>query len=152
MSRWPAADLKPNPWPVRRHDWPERLAETVAMARERPFDWGEHDCALFAADCVAAVTGHDPGAWFRGRYSTEVGARRAIRRFCGERGVTAAFGDVLLGPRLASINLAQRGDLVLAPTPTGPAFGVVMPRGAMVAGERGLVVYPLSASLVGWRI
>jgi len=107
---------------------------------------------LFAADCVKAVTGHDPAAWFRGRYATETGAWRAIRRYCGERGITAPFGDALLGPRLATTKLAGRGDLVLVPTPAGPAFGVVTPLGVHVAAERGLVEYPLSSAIVGWRI
>ena len=152
MSGYPATDLRPDPWPQRRPDWPERLAETVASARERPFAWGRHDCALFAADCVLAMTGYDPAAPFRGRYSTARGAARSIRRVTGAREIGVAFGDALLGPRLTSPMLAQRGDLVLVPTPEGPAFGVVLPLGVMVVAERGLVEYPLTAALVGWRI
>jgi len=46
-------------------DWPERLLAALAAARDRPFRWGEHDCCLFAADLIEAVTGVDPAAAFR---------------------------------------------------------------------------------------
>lgn len=51
-------------------DWRARLDLFVGASTRRPFEWGVHDCALFAAEGVDAQTGSDFAAEFRGRYST----------------------------------------------------------------------------------
>jgi len=62
----------------------------------------------------------------------------------------ADAGRDLLGEPLSSVQLAQRGDLVLANT--GLGFGVCL--GARVAGiaPEGLVLMPLATSALAWRI
>ena len=65
----------------RRRDWRTRLHEEIERHRRVPFSWdGGNDCAMFAADCVKAMTGNDPAAGFRGRYKSPDGALRAIRK------------------------------------------------------------------------
>ncbi|WP_423144303.1 DUF6950 family protein, partial [Proteus mirabilis] len=39
---------------MRHPQWTTRLPETLKNAINRPFVWGEHDCCLFASDCVIA--------------------------------------------------------------------------------------------------
>ena len=53
----------------RLEDWPERLAAFVEARRAMPFRWGQNDCALFAADAVAAVTGVDLAERWRGLWA-----------------------------------------------------------------------------------
>ena len=47
---------------TRLRDWRTRLAAYLAAGRAKPFAYGEHDCARFAAGAVEAVTGDNPGA------------------------------------------------------------------------------------------
>lgn len=134
---------------TRRLGWERRLAEAIAAARERPFRWGRHDCATFAFDLRRAIAGgHDVAALWRGRYTTARGAVRVMRRL-GWSSLEAAGRD-LLGEHLASVHLAQRGDLVLANT--GLGFGVCL--GARAAGiaPSGLVLVPITACALAWRV
>lgn len=65
--------------PVRRTDWQSRLSTCIEGALTKPFEWGRHDCALFAADAIQAMTDVDLATGFRGRYSTETGSVRRLR-------------------------------------------------------------------------
>lgn len=64
---------------IRRKDWRARLGEKIEELRRQPFEPGTHDCALFAAGCIEAMTGVDLAASFRGRYSSIPGAMTALR-------------------------------------------------------------------------
>ena len=95
--------------PLRRGDWEARLTAFLASARGRPHDYGRHDCLLFAAGAVDAQTGHDYARGFRGRYRSERGAARLLRRLGHRR--PEQLIDALL-PQIP-IGFAQRGDIVL---------------------------------------
>ena len=134
---------------TRRPGWERILAEAIEAARDRSFRWGRHDCATFAFDLRRAIAGgHDVAALWRGRYTTARGAVRVMRRL-GWTSLEAAGRD-LLGEPLASVHLAQRGDLVLADS--GLGFGVCL--GARAAGiaPEGLVLVPISACALAWRV
>jgi hypothetical protein len=94
---------------IRFQNWPELLAEKIERSRELSFAWGIHDCALFCADAIFAMTGIDLASDLRGTYKTEKGAQRRIR--------TLGFEslEALVSERLESIPIVQagRGDLVL---------------------------------------
>ena len=64
---------------MRLYDWEARLAQYVARVAREGFLLGRHDCALFAAGGVEAVTGTDPAASWRGAYDTLAGGVRLIR-------------------------------------------------------------------------
>ena len=135
---------------TRRPDWPERLAEVVAAAMGRHFAWGEHDCALFACDCAAAMTGEDPGLSFRGRYKTARGAAGAIMRYGKVRGIEELALRTLGAPIEPAF--ARRGDVVLVDTDLGPALGVVTAAGAAFPGPDGLTFLPITEALKAWRV
>lgn len=129
--------------------WERHLAEAIEAARDRPFHWGRHDCATFAFDLRRALAcGPDVAALWRGRYSTARGAVRVMHRL-GWSSLEAAGCD-LLGEPLATVHLAQRGDLVLADT--GLGFGICL--GARAAGmaPEGLILVPLSSCRLAWRV
>ena len=128
--------------------WERRLAETIDAARDRPFQWGKHDCAIWAFDLRRDLTSSDDvAALWRGRYRTARGAVRVMRRL-GWLSLETAGRD-LLGEPLPSVHLAQRGDLVLANS--GLGFGICL--GARAAGiaPSGLVLVPLSVCALAWR-
>lgn len=143
--------------------WELRLASAVEAARGRPFQWGQHDCAIWAFDLRRDLTGGDDvaGLW-RGQYRTAAGAQRVMRRLGWQ--TIEAMGRALLGDPLPSISFAQRGDIVLANinintnarTGTGNdfggGFGVCL--GALAAGiaPDGLILIPIAATTLAWRI
>ena len=133
---------------ARLSGWELRLAEAIETARDRPFRWGRHDCAIWAFDLRRDLTGcFDVAALWRGRYTTERGAVRVMRRL-GWQSLEAAGRD-LLGEPLPSIHLAQRGDMVLANT--GLGFGVCLGARAGGIAPEGLVLVPLATCALAWR-
>lgn len=129
--------------------WEGILAEAIDAALARSFRWGHHDCATFAFDMRRALAGgHDVAALWRGRYTTARGAARVMRRL-GWQSLEAAGRD-LLGAPLTSVHHAQRGDLVLANT--GLGFGICL--GARAAGiaPSGLLLVPITACALAWRV
>ncbi len=131
-----------------RPGWELRLATAVEAARGRAFEWGQHDCAIWAFDLRRDLTGgEDVSRLWRGRYSTALGAHRVMRRL-GWRSMEDA-GRALLGEPLPSVSLAQRGDIVLSSTSLG--FGVCL--GALAAGiaPAGLILAPIAATALAWK-
>lgn len=51
-------------------NWENRLSETIAEWRVRPFRW-DRDCARWVSACVIAQTGEDPLRDLRGLYRTK---------------------------------------------------------------------------------
>lgn len=128
---------------MRQPDWHARLVEYLHGARVRPFQFGQHDCSLFAADCVAAMTGNDMAADWRGRYSTMRGGLRVLRKAGFDDHIALAASRF---PEVAPL-MAQPGDLAVVPTDDGPALGVVQGEAVYVLGPHGLgLVSILSAS------
>ena len=54
-------------------DWETRLVHWLQQAADTPFQWGEFDCALAAADALTVQTGHDFARFWRGQYTTGQG-------------------------------------------------------------------------------
>ena len=134
----------------RTPDWPERLADAVRAARARPFAWGEHDCALFAFDCVLAMTGEDHLAAFRGRYRSAKGAVRALRRIGGVKTLEELTTRILKRPALPET--AQRGDLVMIDGELGPTLGICLGARSAFAGPDGLVFAPTATVRRAWSV
>lgn len=128
-------------------DWPQRLHHAIEARRRQPYAWGVNDCAICAADLVAAQTGHDFAAAFRGRYADEAGAREIL----------ASLGH----PDLASLvdsflkrgeGRPQRGDVVLQPHPDGEFLTVVWGGGVIGPGPDGLGIVPRAPEAIWWRV
>lgn len=113
---------------IRRDDWRSRLSACIGEALQRPFEWGVHDCALFAADAVLAMTGEDPAEAFRGRYRTQIGAARVLHR----EGFKGLLGLAQSRLNLIPAAMASDGDLIAIPDGlAGETLGVVA--GALIA-------------------
>lgn len=131
---------------TRLPNWSVRLQAAVSARLLMPFAWGSQDCALFGADCVEACTGADPAADLRGRYRTELGAARVLKRLGG----LAALAAARLGPEIPP-TLAVRGDIGLSDRGDGRMALVVCNGGVWQApGPAGIVIarQPLRA----WRV
>jgi hypothetical protein len=136
----------------KKQDWPSRLAEAIEAGRHKRFQYGAHDCALFCAACILAVTDFDPAADFRGRYSTALGAKRKLTQ-AGFSGLED-LAEKTCGPALENIFKGQRGDVALVDTPEGPALGIIdlTGRKIVLAGPEGLSFLKLDRALKVWRV
>lgn len=139
--------------PPARHsrllDWPERLAALIEERRHQPFEWGRHDCVLFAADAVRACTGLDPAAQFRGTYASEVEAEALLALRGGLAG-TIEWSQAERGAPACLRELAQRGDTALVELGNTLAMGVVLGTDVAVPGPDSLVWAPLRAAHRVW--
>ena len=137
-------------------DWQARLVSYLADCRTRPFAYGAHDCALFAAGAVQAMTGLDTAADWRGRYTTHRGGLRVLRR-AGFRDhiavVAAQFPEIPLAQALPG-DLAAIGTVDEAvPGPAlAPALGVMQGEAIYVLGPGGLGLMPRSAATRAFRV
>ena len=138
----------PSPTP-RFPDWPERLAAFIESRRATPFAWGGHDCCLFAADAVLALTGVDRAATWRGRYATEAGAMALLSRPGGLYGLMREVEDIF-GVRQVPPLLAQRGDTALVQPGNLPTMGVVLDQVVAAPGLDGMQFVPLAGALRAW--
>lgn len=131
---------------MKHPDWQKRLVTVIKAAEKRPFSWGQHDCCLFAADCVEAMCGEDFATEFRGNYNSETGAKKALLRGGGslER-VLARFLDEV------NPSLIQRGDVAVVENAGRRCAGVFYGGSVWVPGDNGLV--GLSGNLLSaWRV
>lgn len=113
---------------MRHADWKTRLHAYLADCASTPFAFGTHDCALFAAGAVAAMTGDDFAADYRSRYTTLKGGLRLLQKAGFEDHITlAAF-------HLPKVHRAwvTPGDLAVVDTPEGAALGVYQGEGVYV--------------------
>ena len=131
---------------ARHPGWPLALEYAIEGARHRPFDWTAHNCATFAADCLAAITGVRVHHQFAALMATERRAR--------------AFGpalahrvDVVLGAdRRVAPALAQRGDVLLLALSGYSALGVCSGLSAAAVGPEGLAFVPMEAAQCAGQI
>ncbi len=127
---------------ARAHDWEDRLRTYLDRVEEEPFKWGVHDCAMFGAGAVRAMTGVDFAEDIRETYTTSTGAKEALRK-AGDgtllKRLRRHFGDA------KPVSLAQRGDIVMRDRFT---VGVCVGQYSWFVGEegsrQGLVAFPTS--------
>lgn len=121
----------------RKKDWRIRLSRYLSDIRSEPFEYGKHDCALFAAGAIKAITGKDIAKEWRGKYSSLEESRKTLRE---------------IGVR-NHINLAKRllhktdepvaGDIAIVNTEEGQALGVVQGQYIYIPTGRGWGLIPL---------
>lgn len=133
---------------TRLPDWQTRLTDYLAGAARRPFEEGAHDCALFAADAVRAMTGRDLAAEWRGSYASTRAGLKALAR-AGYRDHVALAGAHFTAKPVA---LANPGDLAVVPTPEGDALGVVQGECVYVLGPAGLLLASLTAATQAFEV
>jgi hypothetical protein len=129
--------------PRTRHD---ALEELIAARMRTPFQWGEHDCCLWAADAVQAQTGVDHAAEFRGGYETAAGALRALDAAGGLASLAARAGEPV--PPL----LAGLGDVGVVMVDGTDVLGVCAGPVWLVAATNGLAAVAFDACSTAWKV
>lgn len=142
---------------VRLDGWEGRLMAVIADHRDRPFEWGGKkggsDCFMMAMDAAEALTGADPWAAERGRYTTRIGALRRFRAN-GFAWLADCYAETFneIAPAMA-----QRGDIGLVTTRDArgremQCSVVVMGSHAFGKSETGALRVPVSALTTAYRV
>lgn len=133
---------------MRQGDWQQALSREAIRHAMTPYEYGEHDCILFAANCVLAMTGIDHAEDIRGRYSNALEAAKIIK----SNGFDS-LGD-MIASRLPEIEVREvgRGDVVLCDGPMGEFAAMVVGKTCAGPGPNGLVHVPKSQALRGFRV
>jgi hypothetical protein len=131
---------------MRQKGWQGRLVAYLDMAGRRPFVPGQHDCALFTAGAVAAMTGIDYAADYRGRYTTTRGGLRVLRR--------DGFADhvALAAAHFPATGQPVPGDLAAVDSAEGPALGVVQGEFVYLLAPGGMTLAPIAAASRFFRV
>lgn len=132
-----------------KNNWPRHLTAALEAAMLRPFAWGRHDCCLFAADCVIAMTGDDPMKAFRGKYVDRETALAALKEISG-----SSLYNVMR-KKFGHPRPPKRGDIVYQVFEDGPTLGICDGVLCWFVGEEGkregLVSLPTSEIKRGFR-
>lgn len=124
-------------------DWRSRLRDYLETVARRPFKAGQHDCALFVAGGVEAMTGVDPAAEWRGKY-------RSLKKGRAMAGDMVAIAADLL-PEVPPI-FAQEGDVAVLDADGEDAFGLVQGPLIYVLRPDGLGLVPLTEAKRAFRV
>jgi hypothetical protein len=144
--------LKRTPhWATREfHDY-------LLAAKDRPFEWGQHDCCLSAANAIQSFTGVDLASDFRGLYTDEASAFALINTVTG--GTTVADAAAYCANKHGLVErpkplFAQRGDLVVIANGDTLIAGVVHLSGRHVVSvnDGGMVRLPISKVTRSWAV
>ena len=135
----------------------QELHAYLVAHNQDTFSWGTNDCCLFAANAIQAMTGVDIASDFRDKYTTELGAMKAIKDVSGGSSVEDAAVYCATKHGLVEWSaplLAQRGDLVLVQDADRLIAGVVHLNGKHVIsiGEQGLKRLPLTSVTRAWKV
>lgn len=123
-------------------DWLARLSAYIDEVRRRPFEYGQHDCTLFAAGAVAAMTGEDPAAAYRGKYASDEAGFALLRAEGTHDHIQRA---VEMFP-MRHPSTGRTGDLAVVEVETGLALGVVSGPRIFLVGMGGLYTVELMAA------
>lgn len=136
---------------ARKGNWTQLLLDCVEAARTVPFAWGHHDCCLFVADVVFAMTDVDPAAGLRGTYRSETGAQRLLKRHGGVIGLATHMGQRIGAPQ-CRVREAGRGDVVALDYRGNVLLGVVIDDRVAAVGRDGLVFLSIDYAVSAWKI
>lgn len=127
----------------RKPDWVAALRREVELAERASFGYGKHDCAIFAARCVDAMTGSN----IRDSFIEVVDARTTVSTLRDAGGLEAAVTARLGAP--IETGLPRRGDVCLTnPNQIGVCVGTTI----AIPSHAGLAHYAITDAIKHWRV
>lgn len=133
---------------TRLPEWDRALARVTERHLDTPWEWGVSDCLMTAFDAVEAVTGVRPEPKLVGKYRTEAGAARILKRrgFDDvEQGLASLFAET-------GILMARRGDLGTIERSGQIAAGYVTEHGVAVKSPAGLEFHPQTLLRAAFKV
>lgn len=138
-------------------DWDIRLAKWIDAMRDKPFQWGPHDCITFANNAAIQMRGFGFADEFLDGYTTQRGAMLKYQRFLRE----SCYTDLIdgLDDRLTRLNTnyAPRGAISAEVAKDENSvlpfrFGVSIGKYIAFVGDDGLVLEYPSENMLYWSL
>lgn len=133
---------------MKKNNWPLLLAQFIESRRTTPFEWGKNDCCLFVADALEAITGTDFADDYRGTYTTEIGAYRALKKHA-DGTIASAWSRYFDEIPPASMG---RGDVALVEVDNEPACALCFGAKLWIVSKQGLITLPRAEAKMAWRV
>ena len=131
----------------RLDDWQVRLEALCADRINMPFQWGQVDCCMWAADVVQSLTGFDLAHDVRGKYSSAKEAAQLLAKFGGVIGLA----NSRLGAS-SSVKMASIGDIVLLNNHGRQLLAVCMGEQTIAPTYHGLGHEPITSAICAWKV
>lgn len=134
---------------MRREDWHKRMQDAINTASLVPFQYGQHDCALFAAYVVDQMCDTNHVERLRREFIYQDGeqATAIIEGGGGLHKLASAWlGDPI------PVTRAMMGDVALVRNNDTVLLGIVEGHQVVAAGAQGVVPLPLHDAVVAWSI
>lgn len=138
---------------MRVDGWQEKFWARMEEARNIDFEWGTHDCVMFATSCIDTILGTDYYAQAKVRYpySTQKEAEALMTQWDGITGLVASF----LGDPVNWGQLSLGDVVVVSPIPMVTTMEMLCVHdGVALLGpaKRGMVRVSFNYALHGWKI
>ena len=130
-------------------DWQSRLFKPIADHEQVPFEYGRHDCAIWAGKIVQAITGEDFYSSYVGKYKTLKGG---FRHFKKSTNFPSHIHYILANFDKVPVSMGRVGDLALIETPEGPAVAVMAGQFVIALNQYGLVRIDLDQAKAIFRV
>ena len=126
----------------RRKGWPEILNAELIRLHKVPFEFGKHDCCVFSANMVKALTDPewDPMEGLRG-YRSVAGSVRMLKDN-NAKNIDELISRIMEEHNIPEVPvaLAKRGDVVLGEDEKGePSAGICCGMLSVYPGENNLI-------------
>ncbi len=132
----------------RLNNWSEILTSHIEEWRNKSFQWGKYDCAMFCLSAEKKMCGSSRFEDYLGIYSSASGSAKALIKL-GRGKLSDSVSQRL--PEI-SANEARRGDVGLISTPEGDALCLVVGDKVAAMGKNGLVFLAMDAVKKAWRV
>lgn len=130
-------------------DWKPRLVAYLGSVADRALKPGKHDCALFFAGAVKAMTGYDGARGWRSKYKSLAGGVKALKK-AGHDDHIALVASVLKEIPPA---FAREGDGAVVPGEGAlDALGIVQGEGVYVLTPQRMAIVSRSQILRAFRV
>jgi hypothetical protein len=143
---------------TRKYQWDTALLHDFIIATANTtFTYGSHDCCLFVADAVLAMTDVDIADDFRGKYDSRIAAFKLIKSITGGISVTDALAYCAKKYSMTEYQyplMASRGDMVIVDNAGDPSAGIIHLNGrtVLVASETGMKTVPITSVQRAWKV
>lgn len=127
------------------------LAVFLRDCVHRTYVIGRWDCGLMCAEWVRLCRGVDPAAEWRGRYKTEIGLARLLKR---RGGIVAHFDQCLTAAGARRTGAPERGDIAIIEGPHWPVGGIVTGTNVVACAWSGIISRrrDLAPILAAWSV
>lgn len=137
---------------MRVEGWEKILFEEIEKARNKKYVLGRHDCALFAINLLAKITGIDYSLQVKGKYKNLTEAKKLIKKLGkgSNKALNKAVSAVLHSDPLGSL-WGRRGDPLVIELDDVEHIGICVGAEGVVLTSKGLLFIPLDKFQYSWN-